>query len=160
MLKLDDREWATFEIGMLFDVQGTTTTKPSRLIADGTTPRITCSAMNNGLDGFYQNDPTEQGGVLTVDSAAIGYVAFQEHDFIATDHVEKLVLKGRKLTRALGLFFVTEITFAIQGKFNYGYKFSQNRICRQRIALPVASTGEPDYQFMEEYVREMIGNKV
>jgi len=65
---------------------------------------------------------------LTVDSATIGFVAYQEHDFIATDHVEKLVLKRYNLSLPLGLFMKSAIDKAVSGKYNYGYKFSQDRI--------------------------------
>ena len=57
MLRLEDREWRAFEIGELFAVRGTVTTKPKDLILDGDTPRITCSSSRNGLEGFYQNNP-------------------------------------------------------------------------------------------------------
>ena len=134
-------------------VEGTVTTKPEDLLKNGTVPRITCSAMNNGLEDTYQNPPTEHGHVLTVDSAAVGFVAYQEYDFIATDHVEKLTLLGHRLSRCLGLFFVTAISSAINKKYNYGYKFSQDRIRRQTIALPVTNEGKPDYVFMERFIR-------
>ena len=146
-------KWRRFAIGDLFRVEGTVTTKPEDLLKNGTVPRITCSAMNNGLEDTYQNPPTEHGHVLTVDSAAVGFVAYQEYDFIATDHVEKLTLLGHRLSRCLGLFFVTAISSAINKKYNYGYKFSQDRIRRQTIALPVTNEGKPDYVFMERFIR-------
>lgn len=158
-MELTDREWKAFQIGMLFDVKGTVTTKPGALIAGGNTPRITCSATNNGLDGFYYNSPTELGNVMTVESAAVGYVTYQENDFIATDHVEKLVLKDRILTPGLGLFMKSAIDKAVSGKYNYGYKFSQDRIKRQMIMLPVTDTGEPDYDFMEQYIKDLMLQK-
>ena len=135
-------------------VEGTVTTKPEDLLKNGTVPRITCSAMNNGLEDTYQNPPTEHGHVLTVDSAAVGFVAYQEYDFIATDHVEKLTLRNHQLSKYLGLFFVTTISSAINKKYNYGYKFSQERIRRQIIVLPVTNDTQPDYVFMESFIRQ------
>ncbi len=82
-------EWREFKIGEIFHISGTITTHPSGLLAGGKTPRITCAATNNGLDNVYKNLPTEKGGILSIDSATIGFVAYQENDFIATDHVEK-----------------------------------------------------------------------
>ena len=158
-MKLTDREWKAFRIGTLFEVKGTVTTKPGALIAGGNTPRITCSATNNGLDKFYYNIPTETGNVLTVDSAAIGFVAYQEHDFIATDHVEKLVLKKHGLSLPLGVFMKSVIDKAAGGKFNYGYGFSQDRIKRQIVMLPVTDDGEPDYDFMEQYIKDLMLQK-
>ena len=61
MISLSDRKWQSFEIGDLFNVSGTTTTHPSVLKEKGNIPRITCQAVNNGLEGFYSNTPTEIG---------------------------------------------------------------------------------------------------
>lgn len=154
MIKITDREWSTFRIEDIFDIRGTITTHPSVLKKDGQTPRITCAATDNGLDGFYQNKPTEKGKVLTVDSATVGFVAYQEHDFIATDHVEKLVLKHGELNRYTALFIKMCIDNSKEGKFGYGYKFAQRRIKRQSFMLPVDANNQPDWNFMEAYMRE------
>lgn len=143
----------------MFDVSGTMTTKPIALILDGSTPRVTCSATNNGLDGFYRNRPTEAGNVLTVESAAIGFVAYQACDFVATDHVEKLSLKHHLLSQSIGIFMKSVIDKAVGGKYNYGYKFSQDRIKSQMIMLPVTDAGDPDYDFMEQYIKELMLKK-
>lgn len=154
-LKLSGREWREFQLGCdEFVVSGTTTTPPLDLIAGGYTPRITCAATDNGYDDSYTNAPTEKGGVLTIDSATIGYVSYQGADFIATDHVEKLSLSKVKMERYIGLFLKVCIDKACQGKYGYGYKFSQRRIRRQIILLPVQSDGTPDWEFMSAYMKQ------
>ena len=154
MKTLQQCNWKQFRIEEIFDVKGTITTHPSVLAEKGKTPRITCAATNNGLDGFYYNEPTEHGNVLTVDSATIGFVSYQESAFIATDHVEKLVPKHKSFNRHIALFIKECIDKAKDNKFGYGYKFSQGRIKRQTIMLPSTPEGTPDYTFMEEYMRQ------
>ncbi|MFY9099805.1 restriction endonuclease subunit S [Aliarcobacter cryaerophilus] len=159
MLNLEDKEWKDFRINTLFEVSGTTTTHPSKLIKNGFIPRITCSSTNNGLDNIYLNEATESGGVLTVDSATIGYIAYQQRDFIATDHVEKIFIKDKRINRDLGLGLVTCIRNSTLNKFNYGYKFSQDRIRKQKIILPINKNKEPDFEYMEEYSKSIINCK-
>jgi hypothetical protein len=155
MLNFRNRKWREFQIGDLFIVTGTTTTHPSNLVKGGTTPRITCAATNNGFESVYKNKPTEKGGVITIDSATEGFVGYQYADFIATDHVEKLQTKNNeRINRYVGLFLTYAISCATAEKYNYGYKFSQNRIKRQTILLPTTKSGKPDWQFMEDYIRE------
>lgn len=157
---LDEVEWGKFRIGDIFQVLGSVTTKPSDLIFEGDVPRITCSSQSNGLDGFYKNKATEFGGVLTVDSATVGSVRFQLYDFIATDHVEKISSKeGKKFSLPLGLFLQQAITSGSGNKYQYGYKFSQMRINRQIIQLPVTSSGKPDWDYMEQYATNMMLRK-
>ena len=159
--KLSDREWKEFRIGDLFEVTGSVTTKPQNLIENGFIPRITCSATNNALDDFYQNKATEKGGVLTVDSATIGYVSYQSHDFIATDHVEKITNKDNSyISRFIGLFEKQCIDKATISEYGYGYKFAQERIKNQKILLPVSENGEPDFDFMENYIHELEQEKL
>lgn len=155
---LNDVEWGEFFIGGregIFDVCGTVTTHPSKLTQNGIIPRITCAATDNGLEGFYNNPPTEKGGVLTVDSATIGYVSYQKNDFIATDHVEKICAKNNGyISREVGLFIKTSIENSANSKYGYGYKFSQTRIKRQKIMLPIDDKNNPNWHFMEEYIKE------
>ena len=151
-MSLEGVRWGRFAIGDLFNVEGTITTKPENLVKNGIVPRITCAATNNGLEDVYQNPATECGHVLTIDSATIGFVAYHEYDFIATDHVEKLTLCNCQLSKYLGLFFVTAIKSATHQKYNYGYKFSQDRIRRQTIIIPIDEAGRPDYAFMEKFI--------
>ncbi len=159
MERLSEKEWATETIGDAFSVSGTTTTHPSKLAENGSTPRITCASVNNGLDNCYGNEPTEQGGVLTVDSATVGTVLFQPSDFIATDHVEK-ISGDKAFSEAEGLFIKTCIDVSAAGKYQYGYKFSQNRIKRQKLMLPVDDKGKPDYAYMTLYSAKVGGGMV
>ncbi len=155
-LSLNDVEWKEFVIGKIFNISGTVTTHPSALINGGKTPRITCAATNNGFENTYQNQPTEKGQVLTVDSATIGFVSYQAVDFIATDHVEKISMKnGNTMNRYVGLFLVNAITYSTANKYGYGYKFSQSRIAKQKILLPVTAEGAPNYAFMEAYMKQI-----
>ena len=153
---LNTIEWKDFKIREFFEVSGTTTTHPSQLKPNGKTPRITCASTNNGLDNTYANSPTEKGKVLTVDSATVGYVSYQENDFIATDHVEKIWIKNNKImSRYIGLFLKQCIDNSVLSKYEYGYKFSQIRIKKQIINLPIDSKGEPHWEFMENFMREI-----
>ena len=156
-LTLDSVEWGEFFIGGLdglFNVIGTKTTHPSVLEIGGNVPRVTCAATNNAIDNFYCNEATEKGCVLTVDSATIGYVSYQLNDFIATDHVEKIVSKSGSINKYTGLFLKSCIDKSKIGKYGYGYKFSQKRIVRQKILLPIDSNGNPNWQFMEDYIKQ------
>lgn len=157
-MKLTDREWKEFFIEDIFNVSGTVTTKPQDLLSGGKIPRITCASTNNGLDALYKNHPTEKGKVITIDSATIGFTSYQGYDFIATDHVEKISLKDVEMNVYIGLFLKQTIDNAIMQKYNYGYKFSQTRIKKQKILLP-SNNNFPDYQFMEDYIKEIMYKK-
>lgn len=160
MMKLSDRKWKTFVLEELFTVSGTKTTplillKKNEKNRDKQLPYVTTKSTYNGIDNFFSNY-TEEGNVITIDSATDGYVFYQLNKFSASDHVEKLIPKF-KLNKYIALFIVNSIKKATKNKYGYGYKFSQSRIKRQKIMLPV-SDNQPDYDFMEQYIKEKYFN--
>lgn len=155
MMKLSDREWKEFMLEELFTIGGTKTT-PLNLLKNNNNkrekqlPYVTTKSTYNGIDNFF-SEYTEEGNVITIDSATDGYIFYQLNKFSASDHVEKLIPKF-KLNKYIGLFIVISIKKATKKKYSYGYKFSQTRIKRQKIMLPVNAC-QPDYEFMEQYMK-------
>jgi len=152
-LSLNDREWKKFKLTDLFEVKGSKTTPLLELqeYGKGRFPYVTTQATNNGVEGFYDYY-TENGNVLTVDSAVIGYCAYQKLPFSASDHVEKLIPKF-EMNDYIALFFTTILNLE-QYRFNYGRKASQTRLKELEIKLP-EKNGKPDFEFMEKYIKSL-----
>ena len=151
---LNTEDWKDFKYSKLFDIEGTKTTPISKLeeCGEGECPYVTTQTENNGVEGFY-NLHTEQGNVLTVDSATLGYCSYQEDSFSASDHVEKLVPKF-EMNRYIAMFLVTVLNQE-QYRYNYGRKCSQGRMGNSIIRLPANTEGDPDWQFMEDYIKSL-----
>jgi hypothetical protein len=147
---LDAATWQNFNLTDLFEIKGTKTTPLLELqeYGPGKFPFVTTQAANNGVEGYY-NFSTEKGGVLTVDSAVLGFCSYQDVDFSASDHVEKLIPKFN-MTRNIALFLAT-IMNREQYRYNYGRKASQIRLKCSSIKLP-AKNGSPDWDFMEKFI--------
>ncbi len=152
-IKLDSVEWKEFRIDELFTVKGTKTTAKKILKNSGygKYPYVTTRASNNAVDNYY-NIFTETGNVLVIDSATIGHATYQENDFSASDHVEKLIPKF-EMNRYIALFLKTIINKE-QRRYNYGRKFNQTRIKETVIRLPVKNN-KADFDFMENYIKSI-----
>lgn len=148
------KNWRAFRLDGLFDIAGTQTTPLSvlRKIGPGEHPYVTTQAENNGVAGHF-NHFTEAGGVITVDSAVLGYACWQPKKFSASDHVEKLIPKF-PINGYIALFIVTLLN-SNQFRYNYGRKASQSRLKTQQIRLPVKTNGTPDFDLMERYVKSL-----
>lgn len=161
--KLEEKEWKEFSISELFDVKGTKTTSLDVLQISHTTkiqyPYITTKATNNGIEGFFYYK-TEKGNVITFDSATVGCLYYQKNDFSASDHVEKLIPKNFNLNLFNAHFIICSFNKAVQKKFNYGFKLSQNRIKKQKLLLPINKEGQPDFEYMEQYVKNLLYKKL
>ena len=135
--ELDIKNWKSIKLQDLFEISGSKTTPKEELNDDygeGDYPFITTQATNNSVEGFY-NYFTEEGKIITVDSAVLGYAAYQKLNFSASDHVEKLTPKF-KMNELSSMFFTTLINTQ-QFRFNYGRKASQDRLKNLVINVPV-----------------------
>lgn len=151
-LNIDTWQWFSLGDKKLFTIKGSKTTplKELELSGRGDYPYITTQAKNNGVSGFY-NMYTEKGGCFTIDSAVAGYCSWHEEDFSASDHVEKLI-PNFPCNNYIAMFLTTIINLE-RYRYNYGLKCSQTRIKNMKVKLPVDSSGNPDWQYMEAYIK-------
>ena len=152
---LNPEEWELFKISDLFEITGTKTTPIDELEFSGfgEYPYVTTQATNNGVKGFFNIMTENNNGVLTIDSAVIGYCSYQSTPFSASDHVEKLIPLF-DMNIYVAMFFVTIFNME-QYRYNYGRKCSQSRLKQAQIRLPADSQGEPDFNFMEDYISRL-----
>ena len=150
---LNIKSWKSFQLSKMVDITGSITTPLLELkeYGKGKYPYVTTQATNNGVEGFY-NFYTEEGNVLTVDSAVLGYCSFQPLPFSASDHCEKLIPKF-SMNKYIALFLVTIMNLE-QYRYNYGRKCSQTRMKIISVKLP-ARNGEPDWELMENYIKSL-----
>ena len=153
-LELDPTDWKEFKLSDLFDISGTQTTTLTALRASGSGayPYVTTQTKNNGVGGFYDHG-TEKGNVLVIDSAVLGYCSYQQAEFSASDHVEKLTPRF-SMNQYIALFLTTVMNLE-RYRYNYGRKASQQRLRRGVVRLPATEEGRPNWQFMEKYIKAM-----
>lgn len=154
------KEWKKFKIKELFDVVGSKTTSISKLeeYGEGIYPYVTTQSKNNAVAGTYDYY-TEEGNVLTIDSAVLGFCTYQQFNFSASDHVEKLIPKF-KMNKYIALFFVALINME-NFRYNYGIKYNQTRIKETIINVPVNKDNNPDYEYIENYIKSLpYGDKI
>ncbi len=146
-------KWELFELDKLFTITGSKTTPLLELeeFGKGKYPYVTTQATNNGVEGFYEFC-TEDGNILTVDSAVLGYCSYQAFDFSASDHVEKL-MPNFEMNKYVALFLVTIMNLE-QYRYNYGRKCSQTRMKQISVKLP-AKKGQPDFEYMENFIKSL-----
>lgn len=154
--KLDTSNWKAFKLEELFEISGTKTTPLDDLreYGSGKYPYVTTQSTNNGVAGFF-NYYTESGNVLVMDSAVAGFCSYQEENFSASDHVEKLVPKFR-LNRYSGLFLASVINLN-QYRFSYGRKANQKQIKNLEIKLPVTKENKIDLDYIEDFMKGLWG---
>ena len=51
--------------------------------------------------------------------------------------------------------FITTVADKVRGKYNFGYKRSGKRLANEKLLLPINSQKEPDYHYMENYMKRL-----
>ena len=160
---ISDAEWKEFEVGKLFTFES----KPSKGLNHlekceiGGTNYVGATNRNNGvLDYVVDNEKiTYHGNAIAFirnGEGAMGYSVYKAEDFIATQDVS--VCYNENLNRYNGLF-ITTVADTIRGKYNFGYKRNQSRLNKEKLRLPVNSDGKPDWQFMENFIKQIEAEK-
>lgn len=158
-MKLSDRDWKEFFLEDIFSVgSGKRLTNADKI--DGTRPFIGATDNMNGVTGFVDNENSSlDNNVLGVNyngAPCIGF--YHPYECIFTDDVKRLHLKNHEDNQYVLLFFKT-IILQQKNKYCYGYKFNERRMLRQIIVVPVDDNDEPDYEFMEDYMKELMAAK-
>lgn len=159
--RLGEAEWREFRIGNLFD-----TSRPAARSKDdydrGDIPFVASGSVNNGVMKFcqpHQGESVDEKSCMTV-SPVDGSTFYQPVDFLgrggAGSSVLMLRCDGLNLYR--GLFMARAIRQTCS-KYTYGHMGNKDSIKRERIMLPVTDAGEPDYEYMEQYSKNMMLRK-
>lgn len=153
-LCLTDKTWKWFAIEKLFDVKPGHYYYPDEY-DKGNTPYCSASANDNSVSQYIDKSPDFDGNQII--TGKVGCTAFyQPKPFSATSDVNVLINKKETLINAYtGLFITTIINYSENYKWDYGRQCRKNDTERIRIKLPVDSSDNPDWQFMEDYIKSL-----
>lgn len=161
-MKLNDREWGIFFIGDLFSVNR----PPARNKDDyevGDVPFVASGSVNNGVMKCckpLENENLDEAGCITV-SPVDGSAFYQPYSFLGRGGAGSsiLMLYADNINLYSGQFIAKMISNTCACKYTYGHMGNKDGIKRERIMLPVDGNNNPDYKFMEYYVKELMARK-
>lgn len=159
IVSLEEKNWKDFFLTDLFMTiqRGKRLTRNSQI--EGYTPYISSSSFNNGIDNFVSNRERARvfSDCLTVaNSGSVGASFYQPYEFVASDHVTHL--KNKAMNKYIYLFIAT-ITSRLSNKYNFNREISDKRMSREKVMLPVNNKDEPDFAYMEQYVKNNMFKK-
>ena len=152
-LQLNKNKFYEFRLTKLFSVRGARKSYTKNEISNGEYLYVTTSNKNNGVSGT-SNIYTENGNVITIDSATDGKAFYQEFRFVGSDHVEVLEPIGFTLNKDIALFLISVLNLQVF-RYGFGRKRSQTRIREEKLFLPINKNREPNFKFMENYIKSL-----
>ena len=98
---------------------------------------------------------TYDGNCITVNyNGSVGEAFYQDQPFWASDDVNVLQLKDHLLNENIAMFLITLIK-ANKYRFSYGRKWTLDKMSESEIPLPIDEKGNPDWSFMEQYIKSL-----
>jgi hypothetical protein len=153
---IEEKEFGEFEILALFDtkigksIDGNKVNK-----SKGNAAYVTRKETNNGIDGFINYDKSylnKSFPVITIgNETAEPFV--QKYSFFTGTKVN--VLKSKKVVSYLVLSFIATSLRQHKRKYSYSFTINSTRLKKQKILLPVNDQKEPDYDYMENYMKQL-----
>ena len=158
-IALSDRKWDYFTLGdIVSSVHNGKSYNSSDLVVSDSeeyVSYVTRTDENNGVSMYVQAldyQGLEKANAITIgDTTAT--IFFQEHSFITGPHI--IVIRADWLNVYTANFIITILN---QEKYRYpvfGRAFTKDLIKQTKVYLPIDKDGNPDYQFMEDYIKSL-----
>ena len=152
-LNLKDKNWKQFRYDYIFDIKkGERITNDKMLV--GKIPCIRPRSDNNGIFKYIDIPPNHKGNTITVSyNGSVGEAFYQPIAHFSLDDINVLYPKF-ELNVFSAMFLITLIRRE-KYRFNYGRKWNLDRMNETKMKLPVDVKGEPDWKFMENYIKSL-----
>lgn len=164
--KCDIKEWKLFKIGDLFEIKnGKGITKLEIFEHAGKLPAIQSGEDNFGLIGYLDKDyclekkyTISKGECLTVArSGSSGYVGYQAKQCVVGDSAK--ILEPKFESNTLRLLFLRSLLMVNKARYAYIDKVTSENYANDTIKLPIIADNTPDWNFMEQYISDLLQKK-
>lgn len=156
---LNRKNWKTFIIKDIADVYSGHDIYAQERVK-GKTPLVTAVGTNNGVGYFVsnENDSRAEESISVVrNGASVGKAFYHKYSALYGNDCRRIKLKHSK-SEFVNLFITPMI--GMQSKaFSYSRKLGTERLLNLRIMLPVTDDGTPDYEYMEQYAKNLMLRK-
>lgn len=157
---VDTSRWKDFRIGKLFEISRPVARSQAKY-EDGNVPFVASGNFNNGVTKWCKpkdDEVLDAGNCITV-SPIDGSAFYQAKPFLGRGGAGSaiLMLHNAGLTEQSGLFVSSVIRRSLT-KYTYSDQLNSTTIEDETIHLPVDTSGEPDWAYMDEYMRTIMDN--
>lgn len=151
--ELNVSDWKEFAVPELFGEVKVAKSADIGNLEEGKTPFIGRTDVDNGVQGFVDPISLTKGKCITISMVGTNVALYQEEDFQASQNIA--ILRKDGITKAMALFICSMINFEMRLKYSYGRTVGKANIEEMIIKLPIDSDGNPDWQFMEDYIKSL-----
>ena len=148
--------WKELKLSELFDVDLSDGDNKPKQLESGDIPLVVASGDNNGIIGKFTSDTrVYPEGTITLDM--FGHAFLQNHKFQAVSHGRVNMLLPKMDVSLNSLLFIVGVLNkkCSEGAYGYAKMLSQSEANAIVIKLPVISSGQPNWHYMDEYIAKL-----
>lgn len=154
-------KWKSFRLPELFNMERGRESNMSKLTS-GNVPLVSAKKYNNGVKAFVDTSRKvfEADNVITLNNdgeGGAGLAYYQPANFALDTHVT--ALRAKQNTSRYALLFIASCLSVQHKIFGHGRSISLPRANRLSIMLPVDDNDNPNYSYMEQYVKNKMIEK-
>lgn len=162
-MELNVSEWKEFRFGdLISDIYKSKSINKDDLLevindVDSAIRYITRTNENNGCElladvRYIDTKKIEKGNAISIgDTTATCF--YQDEDFITGDHI--VIVRADNWLNPKTALYILSILNNERFKYSYGRAFLMDSIKNTILRLPVTPSGEPDWEWMESYIRSL-----
>jgi hypothetical protein len=152
MSKVDTTYWKPFRVGKFFDFQRGKVKKLQSL-EKGDVPVIAAARSKQGVAGYYAVEPIYKNQI-TISCNGVGCGSTFYHDYPFNVNGDAIVSFDKMyISPKAKQFICCILDRVLTRKYSYEEKCSPEKASNEKILLPTTPSGEPDWKYMEMYMR-------
>ena len=151
--KITCDHWKEFPINVIGEILSGHDIYESERI-EGNNPYVTATALQNGIGYFVGNvNNTLSEDCISVNrNGSVGYAFFHPYKALFGNDTRRISPHNHN---RWANFFITRAITHQKDKYGYGLKLGTERLKKQIVVLPATEENEPDYKYMENYMRNV-----
>ncbi len=140
----------------LFNVfKGERLTKDKRI--EGDVPFLTSTSLYNGISNFVDKETFINTKKIFSDKITIDMlcnVFYHSYEYFSDDNVHTLIFEDNDQNIYVKIYLITLLK-KLKIKYAYGRQVRIKRLIEEYIYLPIDSKGNPDWKYMEGYIKSL-----
>lgn len=172
-MKIDFSNWKEFKYSDIFEIKKGFYNKKPEHTSEGNIPFLGATEKNNGVTEYYSIEDIKNASktgndknsslelklfpphsLCITNNGSVGFAYYQDQVFTCSHDVNPLYIKKGTFNKYTALFVATIIK-KDRYRWAYGRKWRPDRMKDSTIMLPTDSKGNPDWDFMELYMKSL-----
>ena len=157
-LTIQSVRWGELYFSEIFDKIYIARSTDLNKLSSGETVFIGRRSDNNGLQDFVDIEEKKivKNNCITVSMVGEPRAFYQPYNFTCSQNI--LILRNDQyLNKNVALYLISLINnYLIDKGYGYGYPVGLKRILRNKLVIPLDINGNPNWKFMEDYIKQEI----